>query len=47
MHTLIADESWEQRSIKVFDKEVIQPRLMYWGGGLPIKSARFLKIFMP
>lgn len=37
MHTLIADENWEQRRIKAFDKEVIQPRLMSWGGDIPYR----------
>ena len=35
MQTLIHEEAWEQRKIMALQKEVIQPRLMSWGGDIP------------
>lgn len=34
---LIETEAWEHRSIKVFGKEVKQPRLISWAGELPYR----------
>lgn len=35
--TLVEALSWEARPIKVFGKEVMQPRLIAWGGALPYR----------
>lgn len=37
MQTLIEEEAWAHRPIVVFGKEILQPRLISWGGSLPYK----------
>jgi len=34
---LTADVPWEQRAISMFGKEIMQPRLIGWGGDLPYR----------
>jgi alkylated DNA repair dioxygenase AlkB len=34
---LVADLTWEQRAISLFGREVLQPRLIAWAGGLPYR----------
>ena len=37
LRDLIANESWGQYPIKVFGKDVMQPRLITWAGDLPYR----------
>lgn len=37
LQELIATETWEQRPIMVFGREIMQPRLIGWAGTIPYK----------